>query len=94
MSIKSFQKIAEQLLQTHYGLSLNDTMLTESHQVAFLIEAGVRPFEFIVEHAQDCGLERIDAIGPFGIGSTADITAGDEDKAIAQIGSLEAESAP
>lgn len=67
MQIALFQKIATQLLATHYGLTLNDTRLAEDAYVATLLEEPpTRPFEYLNEFADDCRLDRVDA--PFDTG--------------------------
>lgn len=78
MNIQLFQKIAEQLLQKHYGLSINDTRLCEQDYLAVLVDGNCRPFEYINEHAKDCDLGRIDVEGGYGAPSKAMLTSNDE----------------
>lgn len=63
MNVQLFQKIATQLLATHYGLTLEDTRLYEATYVAVLLSGTppVRPHEYLNEFAEDCRLDRLDA---------------------------------
>lgn len=58
--IAQFQAIADDLLQRHYGIGLNDTRLSESDYVATLITAQVEPFAYLNEMAVDFDLIRSD----------------------------------
>lgn len=62
MNVQLFQKIATQLLLTHYGLTLNDTRLGEADYVETLLAGeSTRPFEYLNEIAEEFRLDRIDA---------------------------------
>jgi hypothetical protein len=78
MNIQQFQRIAQALLQKHYGLDLGDTLLTEDNIVADCIRQGYRPHEVINEHAQKADLDRIDLPGDYGVYRKDPLTAQDE----------------
>lgn len=65
MNVKRFQRIADLLLERHFGINIGDTGLTDDGRVMGLIEGNVHPFEAVNEHADRYDLERIDADGPF-----------------------------
>lgn len=65
MNVKRFQRIADLLLERHFGINIGDTGLTDDGRVMGLIEGNVRPFEAVNEHADRYDLDRIDAHGPF-----------------------------
>lgn len=65
MNVKRFQRIADLLLERHFGINIGDTGLTDDARVMGLIEGDVHPFEAVNEHADRYDLERIDADGPF-----------------------------
>lgn len=78
MNVQLFQQIADVLLQTHYGLSLDDTYLTEEKIVTGCIGQGLRPYQVINEHAEEADLVRIDIEGFYGVPSHCLISSQDE----------------
>jgi len=78
MNVQLFQQIAEQLLQKHFGLSLNDTRLSEPEYVKVLVDGNCRPVDYINEYAVDCDLARVDIEGFWGTPSHVPLTAEDE----------------
>lgn len=58
--VRAFQRISESLLNTHYGITLNDTALHSPDLVSALIASGETPIDVINEHAREAGLDRID----------------------------------
>jgi hypothetical protein len=85
MNVQLFQKIAEALLQNHYGLTLGDTRLNEPQYVAVVMGSATRPFEYLIAHARDCDLRRIDGDTLLGCSTTAAITMRHELSVLADI---------
>lgn len=92
MNIQLFQKVAEYLLQAHFGVALNDTRLSEVEYVKLLVEGDVRPFAYLNQHAEERGLDRVDLTESCGmvISSKKDLLVTDELNAIAQLNSIRA----
>jgi len=84
-SVQQFQQVSAILLKKHYGLELNDTELWDTDIVRQCIEQRLRPYQIIVEHANEADLHRIDQAGFYGVPSQAPITADDEMLAYLQI---------
>lgn len=89
MNVQLFQQIADALLQTHYGLSLDDTHLNKEKIVAECISQGFRPYQVINEHAEECDLARIDKEGFYGVPSKSPITQQDELSALGIVNPIE-----
>lgn len=85
MNVRLFQCICELLLQKHYGLELDDTMLYEPQIAKECIETGHRPYELISEHAREADLDRIDKAGMNGVPSKERLTLWDEASVSAQL---------
>lgn len=77
-SVEQFQQVAQLMLEKHYGLSLNDTQLTQESYVRALVQSKVAVHEYLNEHALDCDLDRVDDVGAWGIPSKAALTKADE----------------
>ena len=86
MQTKQFQAIANRLLEKHYGINLADTHLSDESIVAEAIRFGLRPFEVLNEHADDCDLCRIDMDGFYGTPSHKALGRDDEIAAMVEIG--------
>lgn len=84
-AIAAFKRVAEILLRKGYGLGLEDTGFCEEAYVAACILGGARPFECLNEHAEECGLFRVDLPGTWGEPSKAPLLAEDEDAAIVML---------
>lgn len=67
MNRQLFKRCAEQLLGKHYMLHLNDTPFADDQIVANCIAQGIRPHQAVSKHAGDCGLDRFDQPGAFGV---------------------------
>lgn len=67
MNVNLFQKIADVLLQSHFGIALNDTHLGSAIVVSSLLTNNIRPFDAVNEHAEECDLVRTDIRGPWGV---------------------------
>jgi cytoskeleton-binding toxin CbtA-like protein len=89
MNVSLFQQIADQLLQKHYGLSLNDTHLTEEKIVAECIGQRFRPYQVINEHAEESDLVRIDIEGFYGVPSHCSLSSQDELEALYVVNPIE-----
>jgi hypothetical protein len=59
-TVEEFQAVANELLSTHYGIGVNDTMLWDNDIVEAVIAAGHQPFQIVQEHAEEANLDRID----------------------------------
>ena len=90
ISVNLYQKIASQLLQTAFGLDLNDSRLSEEKVVALCIAHGVRPYQELNEHAREADLVRTDLPEVWGVPVAADLTAADEYKALATVNGIHA----
>lgn len=66
-TVERYQALVDGLLQRHYGINLGDTPMNDASEVAILMREGIRPFEVVNAHAQDCNLDRIDA-SPYSLG--------------------------
>lgn len=84
--VMRFQKIANALLEKHYGIQINDTDMCENSAVTHYIAEGVKPFQAIVCWANEFDLGRIDKEGFYGTLSKEEITEEDELAAIKQLG--------
>lgn len=89
MNVQLFQQIAEMLLQTHYGLSLDDTHLTEEKIVAECIGKSFRPYQVVNEHAEESDLVRIDIKGYYGVPSHCALSSQDELNALGIVNPIE-----
>lgn len=78
MNVKLFQQLADHLLKAHFGIELNDTGLTEADHVQAVIAAGVRPYQYLNEHAEDCELCRIDKRGFYDVPMAVPLTLEEE----------------
>lgn len=92
LNVEQYQEVASVLLRKHYGITLNDTDLCEETVVRQYVKQGARPFEVIAEHADDVGMVRVDKEGFYGIPSTSEITAEDEEAALREVGLVETKS--
>lgn len=81
-----FKKIANALLEKHYGIHINDTDMCEESTVKLLIERNQRPHEAVNDWAHETDLDRIDKQGFYGVPSKDEITEEDELAAIKQLG--------
>lgn len=81
-----FQKIANALLQKHYGIGINDTDMCEDGTVSRFMKAGVSPRQAVVDWADEMDIVRIDRDGFYGAPSNAPITEEDELAVIKQLG--------
>lgn len=81
MDVTTYQKIADHMLTKHYGLenSAGDLRLENTNFVSQLIKDGVRPFQIINEHAEECDLYRMDIKGFYGAPVNKPLTENDED---------------
>lgn len=66
--IRNYQRVADALLDTFYGLTLNDTELHNPDIVAECIVQGYTPLDVVNEHAREAGLTRI-GNSVYGLGS-------------------------
>lgn len=83
--VVEFQRVADNLLQKHYGITINDTSLHDATYVSALLAADVKAFEHINEHAADSDLVRIDKQGSWGEECKDPLTLVDEKNARARI---------
>lgn len=81
-----FKKIANALLEKHYGIHLNDTDMCEDRTVFLLMENHVPIHEAVAGWAFENDLVRIDKQGFYGVPSKDEITEEDELAAIKQLG--------
>lgn len=72
----SYIQVTEILLNKHFGTSVNDTDIEE--QAYGNILHGIRLFEAINSHAEDCDLVRTDIPSPYGVPVFKPLTADDE----------------
>ena len=84
MNTETYKKVCENLLQTHYGIELNDTRLCEDHVVKHFKSYAIQPFEAVNEHAQDHDIVRIDLGGA----PVTDILASHQASAIERLADL------
>jgi hypothetical protein len=87
-SLPVYQRVCEAMLQTHYGLSLNDTHLCEESSVRECIAAGWEPYEVLSEHAREADLDRLDISGVWGTSSKLALTIDDQQRALAMLGAV------
>jgi hypothetical protein len=73
-----FKLVAQKLLETHYGISLDDTHLGSPVVIDHCIDEGTRPYQAVSDHAEDCSLERRDKSGFYGTPSYALLSPADE----------------
>lgn len=85
MNVKLFQKIADVLLQTHFGIAVDDTHLSSEPVVRHLVEERIRPFDAVNGHAAECDLVRTDIRGTWGIPTFILLKAEDELKVLRTI---------
>jgi hypothetical protein len=60
LTVAQYQAVSEALLRDAYGLELGDTRICEDEYAQALIDAGIQPHEYLTQHAEDCGLLRLD----------------------------------
>lgn len=84
--VSRFKRIANALLQKHYGICINDTDMCEDSTVSRFMKAGVSPRQAVVDWADETDLVRIDREGFYGVPSNAPITEEDELAVIKQLG--------
>lgn len=80
-----FKKIANALLEKHYGIHINDTDMYDDKTVARFMTAGVGPFKAVADWADEMDLFRIDKQGFYGVPSRDAITEEDELAAISKL---------
>jgi len=85
MDVALFQYVSTLLLEKHYGLELDDTALTYPSIVRECIEAGLRPYQVVAEHAREADLDRIDKSGMYCVSTKDGIAASDEASAMARV---------
>lgn len=89
MNVGLFQRIADEMLQKHYGISLDDTYLSDEKIVAGCIGQGFRPYQIINEHAEEADLVRIDIEGFYGVPSHCALSSQDELNALLIVNPIE-----
>jgi hypothetical protein len=60
MNAEQFSQVADLLFQRHYGVTLNDTFVSNPDVVSECLLKGTRPFEVVNEEASDNQFTRID----------------------------------
>lgn len=58
--IKIFQQVVDRLYRAHYGITVDDTALSDDRVAGSYVSCGMRPHEAVNELAEEAGLERID----------------------------------
>lgn len=81
-----FKKIANALLEKHYGIHINDTDMYDDKNVTRFMADGVGPFLAVADWALETDLVRIDKDDFFGTPSKTPITEEDELAAIKRLG--------
>lgn len=81
-----FKKIANALLEKHYGIHINDTDMCEENIAAMLVARGQRPYQAVADWAHETDLDRIDKQGFYGVPSKDEITEEDELAVIKELG--------
>lgn len=76
---EEFQRVADALLSTHYGISTDDTDLCDLQRIELHIANRDRPFEVINEIADRNDLVRMDVEGFYGVPANTPLTSADED---------------
>lgn len=89
MNVGLFQHVADEMLQKHYGISVDDTHLGEEKIVSECIGQGFRPYQVINEHAEEADLVRIDIERDYGVPSHCSISLHDELNALSIINPIE-----
>jgi hypothetical protein len=85
MNTQYFQQIAQELLNCHYGINLNDTDLSEPQNVQLAIDEGLKPYQVVGNHAETHSLVRVDKTSFYGVPSTDPINESDEEKVILRL---------
>lgn len=88
MNIELFRQLLECLMQTHYGIDAGG-LFEDDHMIAGYIKRGLRPYQIVNEHADECDLERTD-VGHllFGIPSNKRLTEQNERNAHSTINEM------
>jgi CbtA_toxin of type IV toxin-antitoxin system len=89
MNLKLFKQLAESMLKTHFGIGLNDTILSEDQYVLECINSGDTVFDSINEEVSKFELERITGkTHSFGVSNDAELDINDQRIAMTQIGAF------
>ena len=83
METKTFQSIADRLLQRHYGIGLGDTLLADEAVVKSYLESNTRPFSAVNDWVEEVDLKRVDKHGPWGTPTNIALTQDDESHVMA-----------
>lgn len=78
MNVKVFQQITDSLLRKHYGIEINDTVISDDRVAEQAIEKKICPHQAVSELADEGGFNRIDIQWGFGIPARAALTEKDE----------------
>lgn len=88
MNTQYFQQVAQELLNRHYGINLNDTDLSELQNVQYAIDEGLKPYQAVVNYAEARSLVRVDKTGFYGVPSTEPINESDEEMTILRLAEI------
>ena len=57
-----YAKVVNRLLEQHYGVSIDDTNMSDDFVISQAIDDDTLPYELINEWAEECGAERMSGV--------------------------------
>lgn len=78
-----YAKVVNRLLEQHYGVSIDDTNMSDDFVISQAIDDDTLPYELINEWAEECGAERM-SVNHY-LGTSTNLTLNDQQKIIDEL---------